>query len=589
MKRKKWTEFSEWMKQKTKSLRFLVGTSMSLVAVTTLLLFVWIMIFVIRGTLISGVKTNAEQTTHISYVTMTNKHAEMIRKASVLADEIQHTNQNLENLKERMSIGYRLNDDIVSLSLFDEEGALSSHAPSHYSEKEEINLFQQSWFEEPDDPYTFTFSNPHIQELFKTPYKWVVTLTRKISIDGTPYYLVIDYDFSTISAYINRVFIGKRGYSFILDKNNQLIYHPNQRMAQNMDEKEIVNMIETKGDGVYVTPSEKYVMAYQTVPQSHWKVVGVSDLEDTLRPALNEIWTFTFWAFVLIFGCIVLFSSSVSKMISSPITAIVSVMKNPEGKGLPTRLKENGYNEVGELSRTYNHLLDQVERLMKTIKEEQTELRHSEMKVLQSQMNPHFLYNTLDSILWMSESGKQNETSQMVDALGKLMRISLSKGDILIPLRKEIEHVQSYLTIQTIRYKNQFTYTIDVDSSLLNCRIPKITLQPFIENALYHGIERMADEGEIAIKAKDQGENILLEIKDDGVGIHPEELEWIQKFERNETSGFGIWNVHQRIQLLYGKEYGVSIQSELDEGTTVHIMIPKNKDHSSEPSEGEDK
>lgn len=567
---------SKWIQLKFKSLRVIIGTSMSLVASMTLLLFVLLMVMVIRETLITGVKTNAEQSTHLSYVTLTNKHTDMIRKASILADEIQHIHEETGTLEDVLSMGYRLNDEIVSLSLFDESGHLVKYAPAHYTAKKELNLLEQNWFQEPGDHYSFTFSPPHIQEWFQTPYQWVVTLNRKITIDSIPYYLVIDYDFSSISDYINRVFIGKRGYSFILDENNNIIYHPYQRMAQKQDEEGMLDLIQNHGDGVYITPDQRYVIAYQTVPQSHWKVVGVSHLPETLQPTIREIGRFTLGALLFILLFVILLSLIVSKTIAGPITNIVRTMKNTDGKLFSTKIKEHSYSEVEALSQTYNTLLDQVNDLMVKVKEEQVELRHSEMNVLQSQINPHFLYNTLDSILWMAERGNTKETSDMVAALGKLMRISLSKGDMLIPFHKEIEHAKSYLTIQKIRYRDQFTYTFDIEESLLDVRVPKITIQPFLENALYHGIERMADEGQIDIKAISDGNDIILTISDDGGGILPESLVHIQAFDIEEKSGFGIRNVHQRIRLLFGEEYGVTIESEMDEGTTVMIRMPKS-------------
>src|SRR5699024_11175299 len=229
-----------WIQSKFKSLRVIIGTSMSLVASVTLLLFVLMMILIIRETLITDVKINAEQSVHLAYVTLTNKHTDMIRKSSILADELQHANEESGSLVSIMSAGYRLNDEIVSLSLFNMDGTLYQHAPAHYVPKTDQNLRNQNWFEEPGNNYTFAFSPPHIQNLFHTPYQWVVSLSRKVKMEETDYMLVIDYDFSSISDYINRVSIGKRGYSFILDENARVIYHPHQQMAQKQGEKDVL-------------------------------------------------------------------------------------------------------------------------------------------------------------------------------------------------------------------------------------------------------------------------------------------------------------------------------------------------------------
>ena len=201
--------------------------------------------------------------------------------------------------------------------------------------------------------------------------------------------------------------------------------------------------------------------------------------------------------------------------------------------------------------------------------------RKTELKALQAQINPHFLYNTLDAIAWLCEEGRNKDAEDMVTSLAKLFRISISKGHELITIEKEIQHAQSYLRIETFRYKNQFTYTFDVDENCLGYLCNKITLQPIIENAIYHGLNRMVDEGEITIRIREDGDDIILSVEDNGIGMTEEQCQEILRKEPGDRTGIGIKNVNDRIKIYFGEEYGLTITSELDEGTCVDIRMPK--------------
>ena len=218
---------------------------------------------------------------------------------------------------------------------------------------------------------------------------------------------------------------------------------------------------------------------------------------------------------------------------------------------------------------------------MEKVRREETELRKTELRALQAQINPHFLYNTLDSILWMCEQGNNEDAVKMVSALAKLFRISISKGRELITVREELQHAQSYLVIQSFRYKNQFSYTFDVDENLNEYLCNKITIQPLIENAIYHGIDRMVDEGCITVTVKqweDDPEDICITVRDNGVGMTEEQCRKILQKDRSDSGGIGVKNVNDRLKITFGEKYGLSIESELDVGTCVTVRIPKLKE-----------
>ena len=212
---------------------------------------------------------------------------------------------------------------------------------------------------------------------------------------------------------------------------------------------------------------------------------------------------------------------------------------------------------------------------MARVRNEEIILRKTELRALQAQINPHFLYNTLDSIAWMCEDGRNKEAVDMVNALARLFRISISKGHELIPIEKEVEHAKSYLQIQKFRYKNQFEYFFDVEEQCLHYYCNKITLQPIIENAIYHGLNRMIEEGVIRIRIWEEDGDVIFSVSDNGVGMTKEQCDALLKEDSGRETGIGMKNVNDRVRIYFGEKYGMRIESEPDEGTTVYIRMPK--------------
>ena len=266
----------------------------------------------------------------------------------------------------------------------------------------------------------------------------------------------------------------------------------------------------------------------------------------------------------------------ISNILAEPVKKLTQAMRSFEKNAENyTYQQVGGTEEIVELSRSFEHMVIRIQRLMEKVRQEEITLRKTELKALQAQINPHFLYNTLDAIAWLCEDGRSQDAEDMVTSLAKLFRISISKGHELITIEKEIQHAESYLRIQKFRYKNQFTYHFDVDEECLGYLCNKITLQPIIENAIYHGINRMVDEGEILIEVHQDQDAIILAVEDNGVGMTEEQCQEIMKKERGDRTGIGIKNVNDRIKIYFGEEYGLSIASELDEGTRVTIRMPK--------------
>ena len=283
-------------------------------------------------------------------------------------------------------------------------------------------------------------------------------------------------------------------------------------------------------------------------------------------------------AFVAVLLLIVFISHYIPLSISRPITELVEVTQQVSQGNLQVRSHVNTGVEAKQLSESLNTMIDKINELLEQVKKEQIRIRKAEFELLQAQINPHFLYNTLDSIQWMCEQGKNEDATVMVGALARLFRISISRGKELIPIKDEMTHAKSYLVIQSYRYKNQFSYNFDIEETVENYFCNKITVQPLIENAIYHGLDRMVDEGHIQISAKtaeDDPGDIIITVEDNGVGMTEEQCRKILLKERSDSSGIGVKNVNDRLKIYCGEKYGISVESELDVGTKIKVRIPK--------------
>jgi two-component system sensor histidine kinase YesM len=290
--------------------------------------------------------------------------------------------------------------------------------------------------------------------------------------------------------------------------------------------------------------------------------------------------------YLILLPCVAAFSFAAAWVISAsiyiPIKKLHDVTATITKNDLQALVTSQNVDEITELGMSFNIMIGKIRQLLDGKIKEQESLKKAELKALQAQINPHFLYNTLDTIVWMAQANKIDEVVHIVQTLSNFFRIALSKGEDWITIEQEIEHVRCYLTIQKLRYHNILDYKIEVDEDILSGAILKLTLQPLVENALYHGIKNKRKGGTITARAKRAGENeVMLEIIDDGVGFTPYRLAKLQAALEDDSgeivfsgSGFGVENVHKRIQLYYGKQYGVVVQSKYQEGTHVTVKIP---------------
>ncbi|MFH1524339.1 MAG: sensor histidine kinase [Chloroflexota bacterium] len=302
-------------------------------------------------------------------------------------------------------------------------------------------------------------------------------------------------------------------------------------------------------------------------------------------------------AITLIFGAIgfsVVAAWALSRSIYTPIKKLHDVTKTITQNDLQTLVTSDNVDEITELGMSFNIMIGKIRELLKAKIKEQENLKKAELRALQSQINPHFLYNTLDTIIWMAEAQKTDQIVEVVSALSNFFRISLSKGKDWITIGEEIERIKSYLIIQKMRYQDILEFKIEVDDRVSNHTILKLILQPLVENAIYHGIKNKRQGGTIIVRAKlNNGNEALLEVEDNGIGFTPDKLAQLQaeladnSGDIKQESGFGIGNVNQRIKLYYGKQYGLSVKSEYHTGTCVSFIIPARSVDASEDTRNE--
>lgn len=469
---------------------------------------------------------------------------------------------------------FQIKSEVVSVTTYDLNGKLLNAWSDGKILKKHINenLSYDESLNKKMHTDRLNITKPHVETLFTDYYPWVVTISQyKENEKGERIQVAMDVKFSNIAKYVDGVGIGQHGYCYIADENGNIIYHPQQQLIYAGLKKENYR---DYSDGTHTESNVIY--SVKSLERSDWKIVGVCLADEMIT---NKVEALAKNLIIISIGVLlvtILAGGIFSKLFSKPANDLAKAMQKFENDTDKFVFEPiEGTAEITSLTESFEHMVLQIQELVEKVRQEEISLRKTELKALQAQINPHFLYNTLDAIAWMCEEERHKDAVEMVNALARLFRISISRGHELISIEKEIEHAKSYLKIQNFRYKNQFTYDFKVDDTCLSYLCNKITLQPIIENAIYHGIDRMVDEGKIEIRIFTEHEKIVFEVEDNGVGMTEEQCQEILQKDSGDKAGIGIKNVNDRIKIYFGEEYGITIRSELDEGTCVTITMPK--------------
>ena len=493
-----------------------------------------------------------------------------------------------EKFAEQFSLLYEVNSDkIESLALYGNEGRLIASEPVAV-EKENIDVTGQDWYKNAESAIeNVHFSVPHIQNLYEDGlyrYHWVVSLSRYVDINDGEIpgsgVLLVDMKYSVIEDVLKQINDSSEGiYYYMISRDGQMIYHPRKtEMARGLFEE---NSLKASGyeEGTYeiTTNGHKESVVVGNIAYTGWKLIGVVP-ESVQTARINNFRYYIFTTIMVLMMMLLEGNRLISRKISKPIRKLDESVKTYEAGGKPD-IYIGGSSEIRHLGYSVQRSYERIETLMEEIIRQQNERRKSELDALQSQINPHFLYNTLESITWMVEAQENEAAVRMISELAKLLRVSLSRGKTIIPIKDELQHSRSYMNIQLARYKERFKTEFRIEEEIENCCIVKLVIQPILENAIYYGVGNMDedDDGMIIVSGKKKDEDILITIEDNGMGMREEVLENIltdnSKVPKH-GSGVGVINVHSRIRLMFGEEYGLSIESEPDEGTRVTIRIP---------------
>ena len=521
-------------------------------------------------------QVNSNLSTYISDILDVSDYARELGRTTALSPFI---------IQSRLEALINSRDDLVNISAFALDGTvIVSTEPDIDATRSEI--LSSLWFRRAvDGEGDFFFTGPHRNTIGERDdvvisYSTIISYG-DINRDPSPAVLLIDLNFNAVEELLESVHLSQTGYAYIISNDGDIVYHPKEMLIAEGSMEEDLDSVSTHVFGSYISEfrGRERLTIIQTVEQTRWRIVGVAFMDELLEP-LRMFRTSLMVIMVLSVIVAVLLSNIISKWITKPLRKLEAGMRSVQNGNFSVKEPVDGSKEVVSLSQSFQAMVQRIEELMEQVRTTEALKRQRELDALQAKINPHFLYNTLDSVVWMAETGNSKGVVKMVTALASLFRISIAKGHDTITLKEEFSHVRSYLDIQSMRYKDKFTYSIELPEELENQPTIKLIVQPIVENSIYHGIKYLQDEGIITIKAEDRGDRIAMIISDNGVGMRKETLNSL--LDRNSThehssegNGIGLLNIDERIKLSYGEEYGLSITSEPDEGTTVMIIIPK--------------
>lgn len=492
-----------------------------------------------------------------------------------------------ENLDESMNLIYEANkDNLISIACYTRDGQLVSAAPVT-TQKDDLDVTEQRWFTDALEKLeNIHFSTPHVQNLFDNysfRYYWVVSLSQAVELtdhaNSEIGVLLVDMNYSSIERLLQKANTkADDTYCYLMDSNGEIIYHPKQKLIYNnlYEENNITAISYDDGSVEEEFHGEKRIVTVKTVSYTGWKLVRVVPMS-VFEMGISDMRLVVILFVALAMLMIIVINQLVSARIAMPLKKLNDSVKDLESGNMNPDIYVGGSLEVEHLGMTLRSTVEQLRQLMDDIVKEQEKKRKSELDALQSQINPHFLYNTLDSIVWMIEGERYQDAVFMITQLASLFRISLSRGKTIISIADEIKHAKNYMNIQKVRYKNSFSVEFDIDEEIMECCTVKLVIQPLLENAIYYGVEGMDGDGEIKVKGYRKDQDIYIEVSDNGFGMPQDVVDaLLTENERvpKKGSGVGLINVYNRIRLRFGNAYRLEIESIPDEGTIVRIHLP---------------
>lgn len=474
----------------------------------------------------------------------------------------QTTAENESAIREWLETLLKSHPDFVSIRLVTKDGRLITTG----MEEEMVtsaDMMAQKWYQD-----ALVHSNvPIIQSIKNQNNQIVISISQEVKSNAGENLGVIrlDVDYHELEKYVKELSLGENGYAFVIQKDGTLIYHPDSEAFESVDKQMSVQEISNSPMDSMV--SEDFFVHKSPIENSDWILVGVSSFSRFKEDSVKLLGIVSVVGVLSLLICMLGIFTLIRYQLL-PVKRLGQVMRRVEEGDTTIRAEQKGAQEFQVLAGTFNQMLERIETLMKEEKEQEALTRIYELKALTSQINPHFLYNTLDTIIWMAEFQDHQKVVEITKALSNYFRLSLNAGEEIVTLRQEIEHVRQYLFIQKERYGDKLEYEIDEPDDFPDITLPKIVLQPLVENAIYHGIKESERPGKITITVSKRDTFIDICIADNGVGIKDNTT------STKELGGVGIKNIQERLALFFGEAFSMEIESEPNEYTKVYLHLP---------------
>ncbi len=507
-----------------------------------------------------------------NYINSIIETSNYVQLASINLDVV----DSFKELQDIYLINSDLKKDVVSIFLFNQNG--EKVLGNKVRPARETDIINESWFVDAvEERQIFHFSVSRDQNISAGREEQVIYVSRAVEFtengSRSEGVLLIELNFKIITDLALQTNLGDGGHILILDDDDSVIYSSGNYEQQSTGESVRIAVSRIFGGFNATINSVAMYININTLSHTRWRIVTVNNVNDIAMTKKQIVYLLLIISIIssLASGSIALL---LSFRISRPLSELKKSMFIIEQGDFNTKVKISGQKEIVRLASSFNSMIDKISSLMERIVSEQKEKRKTELRALQNQINPHFLYNTLDSIVWLAENQRTDDVITTVIALARFFRISISKGETFIPVEDEISHITNYLTIQKIRYVDKFEYTMDIDPEILKYRVMKLILQPIVENAIYHGVGE--ESGLITIKGYKEDKLLVFEVINTGYGITEDQITEIKKILEGAVPGnsVGMRNVYQRLKLYYGEDSDIEITSEPDEMTSIKILIP---------------
>ncbi len=523
----------------------------------------------IEATIEDNSQTTISQTSHFiqSYIKkLETTSTSLTQQKDVLAYAENPNQDQVKGIRDLFLTILKADQDLKTVVLVTKSGQVISTDDS-VQMKTSSDMMVEDWYQKA----IHQGAKPVLTPARKSDIQWVISVTQEL-VDAKGANLGVlrlDISYETLESYLNQLQLGQQGFAFIINEKHEFVYHPKRTVYSSASEMEAMKPYIETGQG-YTLDHQSYVSQEQ-IAGTDWTVIGVSSLEKLDQVRSQLMWTLLGASTLSLLACLCLVWFSLKRWIA-PLKDLRETMLKIASGTQNLRAKEAGAYELREVTRQFNAMLDQIDQLMADVLRQEETTRQYELQALSSQINPHFLYNTLDTIIWMAEFQDSQRVVQVTKSLATYFRLALNQGKDLISLSDEINHVRQYLFIQKQRYGDKLEYEIDEDPAFDNLVLPKLVLQPLVENALYHGIKEKEGQGHIKVSVQKQDTGLVIRIEDDGVGFqNPDDSSQSQL----KRGGVGLQNVDQRLKLHFGENYQMKIDSVPSKGTTVEIYINK--------------